>query len=203
MLKILSFLLFFLSSLSANMGAILLLPTNAKPVIGIYTGTTKTKTDIEIKSTDNSIDGDKYTYNNDSTLIGVFIGAENEYYRLSFSFDKENTTKLQLDRFLINLDYKLTSYKNFKPMFGFGIGASSSTYNINNKEINQENGTIVFRIGSEVLIEKSNSIEILIEYSNMLTSNIGKSFYENNEFTTYDIKKQNSIMLRIGYNFKF
>lgn len=130
-------------------------------------------------------------------MIGLFISAQNSFYRLSLSYDIESDVDVKLQRGLLNADFK------FKPLIGFGVGAVSSSYALNGKAINQSNGVLAFRAGTEYLIDKSNSLEFLLEYSHTLTSRVGKSFNDGIDFTTYNIDNQNAIMFRIGYSFEF
>ncbi len=199
------FLLFiFISSLlQANMGAVLIIPRDAKFVMGVYTGVSQASTTTEIESTNSAIDGKKLNYDNNVALLGAIIGLQNNYYRFSFSYDVNNDQDLELQRALMNFDFMIGEKEGFRSMLGFGVGVAMSSYDINSKNIKQDNGLVAFRVGTEYIINESKSIEILLEYAYLITNSIGKSFYEGTDFTTYNIKNRNDIILRIGYNFEF
>lgn len=168
------------STLFANMGALLLLPQD-----------------------DNTIDGSSYTFVHTTPMIGSFIGVENSYYRFGLSYDINNDKDVRLERLLINFDFTLSKEKGLNPLIGVAIGATTSKYYINQKKIKQNNGVYVLRVGGQYILDNLNNIDILIEYSHLNTNNIGKSYLQNDVFTTYNIVKKNDILLRIGYNFVF
>lgn len=185
------------------MGALLIIPRDANFVVGAYSGVSKSSHTTEIESTNTAIDAQSFHYDNNVAFIGAMLGIQNDYYRFSLSYDINNDSDLELQRALMNFDFKLYQRDGFRPMLGFGVGVAMNSYNINNKTINQDNGVLTFRAGTEYSIDKSNSIEILLEYSYTMTNSVGKSFYEGSDFTTYNITDQNAIMLNIGYNFQF
>ncbi len=194
--------MFLCSLLEANMGAILIIPRDANVVMGIYSGASQTSTTTEIESTNSAIDGDSFNYDNSVVFLGAMIGIQNDYYRLSLSYDANSDSDLELQRALMNFDFMIGEKEGFRPMLGFGVGVAMCSYDINNKNIKQDNGLLAFRVGSEYILNESSSLEILLEYSYSITNSIGKSFYEGSNFTTYNIKDKNDIMLRIGYNFQ-
>ncbi len=205
-MKLLKLLLLFILSntlLQANMGAILIIPRDANVVMGIYSGASKTSTTTEIESTNSAIDGDSFNYDTSVAFIGAMIGVQNDYYRLSLSYDINSDSDLELQRALMNFDFMIGEKEGFRPILGFGVGVAMCSYDINSKNIKQDSGLLAFRAGTEYSINKSNSIEVLLEYSHVITNSLGKSFYEGSDFTTYNIKDKDDIMLRIGYNFGF
>ena len=191
------------STLFANVGAILIIPKKGDMVVGVYSGISQASSRIDIKSTNSSLDAQRFSFDNTNAVIGGYIGVENSYYRLSFSYDINNDPDVELQRALMNFDFKFGEENGFRPLVGFGVGVAKSSYDIYQKTIKDENGVLAFRAGAEYRLDQSNSIEVLLEYSYILTSGAGESFYDGNDFTTYTINKQNSITLRIGYNFEF
>jgi hypothetical protein len=200
------FILLFLSSallLNASMATILIIPRDAKVVVGVYLGLSHSSTTTEIESTDAYLDNKSYKFINNSALSGALIGVQNRYYRLSFSYDVNSDKDMQVKRYLMNYDFKIGKREGFRALVGFGIGSTHSSYELNHKEIEQDNAVLAFRTGSEYTINESNSIEILAEYSYVMIDTIGKSFYENGEYTTYNINKKRDIALRVGYSYEF
>ncbi|MBU0631912.1 hypothetical protein KKA17_04640 [bacterium] len=203
MKKIVILYLIFTSSLFANMGAMLILPQDSDIAMGIYSGISQNSSKVDIESTNSAKNEKSFNFDNTDVLIGGYIGVENSYYRLSLSYDINNDPDVQVQRALLNFDFKIIEKKGLRPMVGFGVGVAMSSYNPYGKNIKDDNGVLAFRAGTEYRVDESNSIEILLEYSHTLTSGIGKSYYEGSDFTTYDLSKQNSVILRIGYNFLF
>ena len=202
-MKLFLLLIFISSFLQANMGALFIIPRDAKVVMGVYSGVSQASTTTEIESTNSVIDEQLFNYDNNVALLGAMIGIENDYYRFNFSYDMNSDPDLELQRALMNFDFMIGQKEAFRPMLGFGVGAAMCSYDINNKKIKQDNGLLAFRAGTEYIINESKSIEILLEYSYLITNNVGKSFYEGSDFTTYNIKDKHDIMLRVGYNFEF
>lgn len=196
-----TFLTFFSAILEANMGVILIIPKDAKVVIGIYSGISKASSVTEIESTNSAIDGQSFNLNNSALTLGGMVGVQNDYYRFSFSYDINNDADIQMRRALINFDFKIGEKDSFRPMLGFGVGVATNTYDINSKKVKQGNGVLSFRAGTEYVFDKTNSLEILLEYSYLMTNGLGKSFYEGSDFTTYNIREKDDITLRVGYNF--
>lgn len=185
------------------MGALLIIPRDANVVIGVYSGISKASSITEIESTNSAIDDQSFQYDNNVAFIGAMIGIQNDYYRFSFSYDINSDSDIELQRALMNFDFKIGDKDSFRPILGFGVGIAMSAYNINNKTVKQDNGLLAFRAGTEYSIDKLNSIEILLEYSYVMTNSIGKSFYEGSDFTTYNLKDKDDFILRIGYDFEF
>ncbi|MGB5965881.1 MAG: hypothetical protein WBF77_06480 [Sulfurimonadaceae bacterium] len=189
--------------LFANVGAILLVPRDAKVVVRAYSGVSKTSSVITIESTNDIIDGASFSYDSTNGLIGGAVGIQNSFYRLSLSYDIDSNTDVKLQRALLNSDFKFYEQDGFKPLVGFGVGVAMSAYAVNQKNIKQDNGVLALRTGAEYVVDESNSLEFLLEYSYILTSKTGVSYYEGSDFTTYNIKKQNTAMLLMGYSFEF
>lgn len=203
-LKRIMLLIIFISSfLEASMGAILILPRDANVVIGINSGISRTSSSTEIKSTNSAIDGQSYSYNNLVAFIGGMIGIQNDFYRLSLAYDINSDKDIQMQKVLMNFDFKIGEKDSFRPIVGFGVGVAMNSYDINYKTIKQDNGLLVCRTGTEYILDESNSLEFLLEYSYVVTNNTGKSFYEGDDFTTYNIKDKDDISFRIAYNYEF
>ncbi len=194
--------MFVSSSLFANIGAILIVPRDADVVTGIYSGSFTLQTDVVITSTDNTLDSNAYDFGGTQPFIGGYIGIQNSYYRLSISYDVNYYSDIQLQRYLLGFDFMIGDKDGFRPMLGFGIGVAESRYEINKKELCHSNGVLAFRAGTEYTIDVDQSLEFLVEYSYMLDS-IGTSYYDGVDFTTYNVKDQQAIMLRVGYSFEF
>ena len=190
------------SSLFANMGSLLIIPTDAVVAVGIYTGSSTVLSNIEVESTDENLNGKITDIDKTEPFFGGYLGLQNAHYRFSVSYDVNNNSDLKLERLLINFDYKIGVQDGFRPMIGFGVGASESSYTMDGRDIKQDKAVIALRTGAEYFINGHNSIELLAEYAYMFDSS-GDSFLYDDEFTTYDIKNQNAIMFRIGYNFAF
>ena len=203
MRKLLFILLMFVtSSLYANMGAILIVPRDANVVTGIYSGSSTLSTEIAITSTDNTLDGSSYNFGGTEPFIGGYIGIQNSFYRLSISYDVNYYSDIQLQRYLLGFDFMIGDKNAFRPMVGFGVGVAESKYTINTKNIDHSNGVLAFRTGVEYTIDADQSLELLVEYSYMLDS-LGSNYYDSVDFTSYNVKDQQAIMLRVGYSFEF
>ena len=195
--------IFISSILQANMGAVLIIPNDASVVMGIYTGVSRASGTTEIKSTNSAIDGNSFKYINATAFVCAMIGLQNKYYRSSLVYDINSDQDIQMQRVLMNFDFMIGEKKGFRPILGFGVGVAMNSYEINYKNVEQDNGILAFRAGTEYSMNENNSIELLLEYSYMMTNDLGKSFYEGDDFTTYNIKNKDDIILRIGYNFEF
>ena len=202
MKKILFISSMLMASLSANMSSLLIIPRDAVVAIGIYGGSSTVLSGIEVDSTDITLDGKAYDIDKTEAFFGGYLGLQNSHYRFSISYDVNNNSDLRLERLLINFDYKIGAKDAFRPMIGFGVGASNSSYIIDGRDISQDKGVIALRGGTEYFINDHHSVEFLLEYAYMLDSGSGDAFYDD-EFTTYDIKDQSNIILRIGYTFAF
>lgn len=201
--KLILFLILSSSLLHASMGALLIIPRDANVVMGIYSGAIKTSTTLGIESTNSAIDTQSFKHENVAAFLGTMIGLQNDYYRFNLTYDINSDSDLELQRILMNFDFMIGERESFRPMLGVGVGVAKCSYDINNKNIKQESGLLVFRAGTEYAIDNSNSIEMMLEYSHVITNSVGRNFYEGDDFTTYNIEEKNDIILRIGYNFTF
>ena len=190
------------SPLFANMASLLVIPTDAVIVAGVYAGSSTVLSGIEVESTKVDLDGRRYDIDKTAPLFGGYLGLQNAHYRFSVSYDIDNNNELSLQRLLFNFDYRIGAQGGFRPMAGFGVGASTSRYNMDARNIEQDKGAIAIRGGAEYFIDSHSSLEFLAEYTYMLDSG-GDSFYSEDEFTDYDITDQHSIIFRIGYSFAF
>ena len=203
MFKLLFLLLLAGSALFANMGAIIIIPTDSAFIMGVYSGSSSVSTEIQTDSTNTVLDGRKTTIDTTDAFLGGYLGVQNSYYRFSLSYDLTDSSELELARLLFNFDFKIADKGKYRPILGFGIGATTSEYTLDNRNISQDKGVIVFRAGTEYSINRQNSLEVLVEYSHMLDSGGSQSYLDRTDFTSYKVDSQDGIMLRIGYNFEF
>ncbi|OQX57834.1 MAG: hypothetical protein B5M52_06550 [Helicobacteraceae bacterium 4484_230] len=190
------------SPLFANMASLLIMPTDATVVAGVYVGSSTVLSRVKVESTNANLDGRIDDIDDTALFGGGYLGLQNKHYRFSVSYDIDGNDNLELQRLLINFDYRIGVQGGFRPMAGFGVGASTSRYSMDARKIKQDKGAIAVRGGVEYFIDSHSSLEFLAEYTYMLDSG-GDSFYSDDEFTDYDITSQHSIMFRVGYSFTF
>ena len=198
------FIITFISTnLFANIGALLFIDSNTKPIMGFYTSEDYSSTNVSVQSTDNSIDNEQHSFNHSSPIFGVFVGLKNNYHRLTLSYDYVYHESIEQSRLLFNLDFYDTRASGWEPLVGIGIGASDNKYYIHNRTIKQSNGVVTLKAGTSWNLKENNSIDFTLEYAKLLTNNVGKSISENGEFTTYNINKKNETIFRLGYCTEF
>jgi len=202
-MRVVLFLLLMVVWLKANMGAIILIPTNGKFTAGIYGGAGYLVSRVDVTSTNPALDGITLQNDNAVAAVGGFVGVTNDYYRFSFSYDITSDPDIALQRGLMNFDYMFEMRHNVKYLFGVGFGVAMCAYDINKKHIKQSKGLVAGRVGFQYHLQNQDSVEMMLEYSQAIINNLGKSFYETNDFSTYDIKKLQGVWLRVGYNFLF
>ena len=191
------------SQVFANMGAILIIPKDPQPVISLQIGGMRSSTDINRSSVGPALDNGSFEFTESAPFVGGLIGLQNSFYRFSLSYDYTTGSDIDIERFLMNFDFKLGGEEKFRWLLGTGIGVAQSSYDLDNRSLKQSNGILSFRGGTEYRLNEKSSLEFIVEYSYELNSSSSKSYYDDNNFTSYTIEDQNSIIMRVGYSIWF
>ncbi len=182
--------------------SLLLIPDHAHAVIGLYGGPGSVTQEVSVDSTDQTADGNIAVFHEVRPLVGVFAALENDRYRIGVAFDDLRGGGLSMQRLLFNADFRLPYGQRIRPMLGLGIGAASSRAEIDNRTVSFDNGIYTLRGGAEYRFDPRQAFECLIEYSRFL--NAGSDTYVTEEvFTSYGLREQNSLLLRLGYTYRF
>ncbi len=203
LLLILTFSLLFSSQTYANMGALLIIPKDPQPVISLHFGGMRSSTDIDRSSVGPALDDGSFEFTESTPFIGGSIGLQNSFYRFSLSYDYTNGSDIDIERFLMNFDFKIGAEEGFRWLLGTGVGVAQSSYDLDHRSLQQSNGILSFRGGTEYVLNEKSSLEFIVEYSYSLSSSSSKSYYDENNFTSYKIEAQNGLIMRIGYSFWF
>ncbi len=203
LLLTLTFSILFSTQAFANMGALLIIPKDPQPVISIQIGGMRSSTDIDKSSVGPALDNGSFEFTESAPFIGGLIGLQNSFYRFSLSYDYTNGSDIDMERFLMNFDFKIGTEGGFRWLLGTGVGVAQSSYELDNRSLKQSNGILSFRGGTEYVLSEKSSLEFIVEYSYSLNSSSSKSYYDENNFTSYEIEDQNGIIMRVGYSFWF
>jgi hypothetical protein len=193
----------YTSPVSANMGALIIIPKDPKPVFSLHLGQASSSTDIDRNSTLPALNTGTISYDDSPLFWGGAIGLQNSYYRFSFSYDNSNGDDVKLQRYLMNFDFRLGYTDKLLWRFGTGIGVGRSSYDLDGRSFTQSNGIVCFRGGTEYLVSKHTSVELIVEYSLATSKSSTTSYYSVTDYTSYQIDNQNSLIMRMGLNYCF
>lgn len=200
------FILFYLmtNALEAQsaLAGLILFPDNAKGIIGISGGMAYLDQKIHIHSTESSKDGLALNYFQTAPNIIIFLGLENDIYRISVSFEGFSSDDISMQQLIFGFNYKFLQGKKLHPMLGFGIGAAESTVKTLHEKISFSNGIYTLNAGVEFRHNDHHAIEVMTRYFRFLNSGSGTQFTET-EFTSYNLHEQNGISVQLGYTYRF
>jgi len=188
------------ASVSTSFGVILVIPKDAVPVYGVYTAFGSSSSSIDITSTTTSTVETKKRIKNSTLTTGVMLGLENNIYRTSITYDVTNASYVDQKRLLFNFDFKIPVEGTLTPVLGLGIGSVNSEYGLNGRYIQNSNGVISLRLGTDYLLSEQKSLVLLLEVTKTISSS-SDNYMEDSTFTSYEIVKQSSYSIRLGYNF--
>lgn len=140
------------AGVSASFGFILVIPKDAVPVYGVYTALGSSSSSIDITTATTSTVETKKRIQNSTLTTGVMLGFANNIYRTSVTYDVTNASYIDQKRLLFNFDFKIPVESSLTPVLGLGIGSVNSEYELNDRDIQNNNGVIALRLGGEYIL---------------------------------------------------
>lgn len=182
----------------------LILPGDAKLIGGLYGGAGQNRAQIKTSSTDSAVDGQQDVFNGATGLAGGLIGFEGAQYRFDCSYDHSENWQGRQQRLLFNFNFIWGSEPeegDYRPLLGLGVGVTDSRYDLPAATITHSSTTLALRSGMTYTLDHKQSLELVVEYS-YAPSTASDNDYSGIHFTSYDLDKQQTLFLRVGYNFK-
>ncbi len=181
---------------------ILLIPDNAKAVIGISAGMVSLDQQVHIDSTDPAQDGLRFGYHQTNPDMGLLLGLENDRYGIDIAFDSSAGNGVSMQQLLFGFKYKFLQENTIHPMLGVNVGVTDSKLEIPDTTVTFSNGTYAVDAGVEFRQDDRQAIEIMMRYSRFLNAGSDTRTTET-DFTSYNLHEQNSLSIRFGYRYRF
>ena len=188
--------------LNANgMAAILIFPENGGPAVGVYAGAAFATQTVRVSSTRAEEDGRRIGTDAVLPRGGLFVGIENDRYRIDVSYDRAGNGDLRTERLLFNADFRFGGEHPLHPLLGIGVGQTDSRFDVPGRTLTFTNGTWALRGGLEYR-KGGHYATLLAEYSRFLNAG-SDSYLSDDTFTSYDLDEQHSFFIGLQYHYRF